>query len=332
MPKEFTRRLFLGGAALAATSCQPTSEGRAGGERSGGPLPKRPLGRTGETPSILALGCGSRLQMYGDEERGIEAVTLALDLGITYLDTAQSYNRGTSETWVGQALQGRRDNVFVASKISVRDYDEALRETERSLERLRTDRIDLLHIHSLKDADDLAAVEAGSLRALRELRDQGVCRFIGVTSHTDPSVLATALERHDFDCTQMALNAAKQGRSANAQEQVDTAAEDSFEHIALPVAIRKNMGVLAMKVTGQEHLVGDGLGQAGIQPLLEYALSLPISAAVVGMPTLDHLRENIQIARGFQPMPADRMQEFSRELAAANKVAMDRHFCLHEDV
>ncbi len=332
MPNECTRRSFLGGAALAAAGCQPTREGRTGGERSVGTLPRRPLGRTGEAPSILALGCGSRLQMYGDEEKGIAAVTLALDLGITYLDTARSYNRGTSETWVGKALQGRRDNVFVASKIAARDYDAALREAERSLERLRTDRIDLLHIHSLRDADDLAAVEAGSLRALRELRDQGACRFIGITSHTDPSVLATALERHDFDCTQMALNGAKQGRSADSREPVDTAAEDSFEHIALPVAVRKNLGVLAMKVTGQESLVGNGPGQAGIQPLLEYALSLPISAAVVGMPTLAYLRENVQIARKFQPMPADRMQEFSRELAAANKVALDRHFRLHEDV
>ena len=65
----------------------------------------------------------------------------------------------------------------------------------------------------LWDDEDLAAAEAGSLKVLMKLRDEGVCRFAGVTSHTYPDTLAKALERHDFDCTQMALNAAMQGRS-----------------------------------------------------------------------------------------------------------------------
>ncbi len=84
---------------------------------------------------------------------------------------------------------------------------------EGSLKRLQTDQIDLIHIHDLKGDDDLAAIEAkdGVLAVLRKLRDQKVTRFIGVTSHTDPTVLKTALERHDFDCTQMALNAALVG-------------------------------------------------------------------------------------------------------------------------
>ena len=270
--------------------------------------------------------------MYGEEEKGIEAVTLALDLGITYLDTAQAYGGGNSETWVGKAMRHRRDEVFLATKVAVRGYDEALRETDKSLERLQTDRIDLLHIHSLQGEEDLAAVEAGSLRAVMKLRDQGVCRFVGITSHSYPDVLAKALERHDFDCIQMALNAAKQGRSENARQPVATLPEDSFETVALPVALRKNMGVLAMKVTGQEQLVGDGPGTAGVQRLLQYALSLPVSSAVVGMPTLEFLRQNAQIVRDFQPMAPDMMQEFSKEMADANKQAMDRHFCCHEDV
>ena len=84
---------------------------------------------------------------------------------------------------------------------------------EGSLKRLHVDQIDLIHIHSLTNEDDLAKIEAkgGVLDTLHKLKDQKMTRFIGITSHTDPTVLAKALERHDFDCTQMALNAALVG-------------------------------------------------------------------------------------------------------------------------
>lgn len=332
MPADLTRRHFLYGAVAATTACQSAQQEHAELPTPAGTLPTRPLGRTGANPSILAMGCGSRLAMYEEEVNAIEALHLALDSGITYLDTAQSYGRGNSETWVGKVMAERRKEVFLATKVAVRGYDEALRETENSLRRLQTDQVDLLHIHSLKDEEDLATIESGSLRAVMELREQGVCRFAGITSHSFPDVLATALERHDFDCTQMALNAAKQGRSTNAREPVDTAPEDSFEAVALPVALRKGMGVLAMKVTGQGSLVGDGPGKGGIGPLLQYALSLPVTAAVVGMPTLEMLRENVNVARAFAPMPAEEMQGFSEEVSDVNKTAMDLHFHCHIDV
>ena len=281
--------------------------------------------------TILAQGCGSRLLKYGDEDRAAEAIHLALDLGVRYFDSAQNYGKGKSETWVGKALKGRRDEVFLATKIKTRDFDEALRETERSLERLQTDRIDLIHIHSLWYPPDLAAVEKGTLKALYRLRDEKVARFIGVTSHVDPKTLTTALERHDFYCTQMALNAALQGRSTKGKN-LSPVPSNSFERIALPVAQRKNLGVLGMKVTAQEGLMGTGSGKAGVEPLLRYTLSLPVAAAVVGMPKLEHVRHNAELARHFEPMPSSEMDEFSREISDANKLALDRHFCRHEDV
>ena len=119
------------------------------------------------------------------------------------------------------------------------------------------------------------------------------------------NTLATALERHDFDCTQMALNAALQGRSTKGKN-LSPVASNSFERIALPVAKRKNLGVLAMKVTAQEGLLGSGSGKAGIEPLLQYTLSLPVAAAVVGMPTLEYVRQNAELAHRFDPMPASR--------------------------
>ena len=324
MADQLSRRHFLGTTVASAVA---TSTAAAGSKT----LPTRVLGRTGERVTILAQGCGSRLLMYGDEDRAAEAIHLALDLGVRYFDSAQAYGKGKSETWVGKALKGRRDEVFLASKIKTRDFDEAMRETERSLERLQTDRIDLLHVHSLWYPDDLAAVERGTLKALYRLRDEKVARFIGITSHVDPKTLATALERHDFDCTQMALNAALQGRSTKGKN-LSPVASNSFERIALPVAKRKNLGVLAMKVTAQEGLLGGGSGKASIEPLLQYTLSLPVAAAVVGMPKLDYVRQNVELARGFEPMPPSQMDEFSREMSDANKVALDHHFCEHEDV
>ena len=333
MPNDLTRRHFLGGSAVAVAGCRSDEQELSTESLPEGVLPARPLGLTGENPSILAMGCGSRLSMYEDEEQGVEALNLALDLGITYLDTAQSYGGGNSETWVGKVMAERRDQVFLATKVRVRDYDEALRATETSLQRLQTDQIDLLHVHSLGDEDDLVAIEAGSLRAIQELRDQRVCRFIGITSHTYPDVLATALRRHDFDCTQMALNAAKQGRSRNAREAVATPPEDSFEAVALPIAVKKNIGVLAMKATGQETLVGDGSGKSDISRLLQYVWSLPsVTAAVVGMPTLEFLRENVAVARNFKPMSTDEMREYSKGMSDANKHVLDRHFESHLDV
>ena len=179
MNDTLSRRRFL---ETTVASAVATSTATAGDKT----LPTRVLGRTGVEVTILAQGCGSRLLKYGDEDRAAEAIHLALDLGVRYFDSAQNYGAGKSETWVGKALKGRRNEVFLVTKIKTRDYDEAMRETERSLKRLQTDRLDLIHAHSLRYEDDLAAVEKGTLRALYRLRDEKVARFIGVTSHVDP--------------------------------------------------------------------------------------------------------------------------------------------------
>src|SRR5262249_53165468 len=152
------------------------------------------------------------LQKYG-EEGAIQAIHTALDQGIGYLDTAYGYGSGRSETWLGQVMKTRRKQVFLATKIEPRDGDQATRILEQSLKRLQTDQIDLIHVHGLTGPDDLEAIEAktGVLQALYKLRDQKMTRFVGITSHSDPTVLKAALERHDFDCVQMALNAALQG-------------------------------------------------------------------------------------------------------------------------
>jgi predicted aldo/keto reductase-like oxidoreductase len=247
------------------------------------------------------------------------------------MDTAYGYGDGVSEARVGKVMVVRRkkDGIFLATKINKRPGDEAMRIIEGSLKRLQTDQVDLIHIHSLTDEDDLRAIEAkdGVLNRLLKLRDQKVTRFIGITSHSDPTVLATALERHDFDCTQMALNAALAGMKEGHGMEINEAMKTSFETVALPVAVRKKMGIIAMKVHAQEGLSGE----APAEKLLYYSLSLPVSLAVVGMPTLDFIEKNVQLAKAFKPLPKSEMQELSARLAAKHKMALDRRFARHID-
>jgi aryl-alcohol dehydrogenase-like predicted oxidoreductase len=256
----------------------------------------------------------------------------AFDLGITYMDTAFGYGNGLSETRVGKVMAVRRkkDGIFLATKIEARKGDEAARTIEGSLKRLQTDQIDLIHIHSLEDEADLAQIEApdGILNRLRKLRDEKVARFIGITCHNDPTVLAKALERHDFDCTQMALNAALAGmKGGHNGMEINEAMKTSFETVALPVAVRKKMGIIAMKIHAQEGLTGE----APAEKLLYYSLSLPVSLAVVGMPTLDFIEQNVQLAKAFKPLPKSEMQELSGRLAPKHKMALDRRFASHRD-
>ncbi len=325
MSHRLSRREFLG----AATS---TALAATGNDR---PMPTRVLGKTGAKVSILAMGCGSRLLSYEKEEAAVEAINLALDLGITYLDTAYGYGNGKSETWVGQVLKTRRKGIWVATKINNRDPEQAQRILEASMKRLQTDHVDLIHVHSLQDEDDLAKVEAkgGVLDVLRKLRDQKVTRFIGITSHYNPAVLKTAIERHDIDCVQMALNGALQGfTNGKGKMVINPAMTTSFEQVALPAARKKNLGILAMKIMGQEELLGPGPGKSDPAKLLQYTLSLQgPAAAVVGMPKLEFVRQNIAWAKAFKPMPKSEMKTLSQRLSDANKVALDWKFQDHVD-
>ena len=247
------------------------------------------------------------------------------------MDTAYGYGSGLSETRVGKVLKERRkkDGIFLATKIEARNGDEAARTVEGSLKRLQTDQIDLVHIHSLEDEEDLKQIEAKGniLDRLLKFRDEKAIRFVGITCHNNPTVLAKALERHDFDCTQMALNAALVGMKSGHGMEINEAMKTSFETVALPVALRKKMGVIAMKIYAQEGLTG----KAPAEKLLYYSLSLPVSLAVVGMPSLDFIEQNVQMTRAFKPLPKSEMQQLSGTLAPKHKMALDRRFAKHVD-
>ena len=308
MSKHISRREFLENMrvrAAAGTSLLLLKE-VAGALPENNVLPTRTLGRTGAKVSILAFGCGSRFLMYKDEDNASAILNRAIDLGITYLDTAYAYGDGQSETRVGKVMAKRRKDVWLATKIPDRTRDEFLRRLEGSLKRLQTDHVDLVHVHSLGQAEDLEKIEAkdGALKGLMEAREQKMARFAGMTSHTNGEIMAKAIERHDLDCVQMALNASRNGR---------------FEELALPAANKKNLGIIAMKVTGQEFLVGEGAGKADMNSLLRYSMSLPVTTAVVGMPKPEMLAHNIEIAKSFSPLTDQEKDRLRQQLGNARE-------------
>ena len=292
-------------------------------------LPRRALGRTGEEVSLLAFGAGSRFLMYEDEDAALAALNEAIDLGITYVDTAHSYGDGQSEERVGKLMPTRRKEIFLSTKLQQRKRDEALRALELSLKRLQVDQLDLVHIHDLSGDEDLAQIEAsdGILEALYRARDEGMTRFIGITCHAAPATLKAALERHDFNCTQMALNAAR-ARIDDAEFKAVRMPVGSFEELALPVANRKGLGIIAMKVFGQEQLLGD----VSVEQLVRYSLSLPVSAAVLGMPKVEHIRQNVEIAREFVPLAEDERAKIAALIPQRRRMALARFFEHHADV
>lgn len=294
-------------------------------------FPTRSFGRTGLKVPIIGFGSGSRFLMYAQDEDAIKALNRAIDLGITYIDTAHAYGNGKSELRIGHVMVSRRKEVILATKIPGRTADLARRQIELSLKRLQTDHLDVLHIHDLKGSADVAAIEArgGVLEALYEARSQKITRAIGITCHAHPTALRTLLERHDFDCTQMALNAGL-ARMADLPTgmKATTADEESFERLALPVAIRKHMGIIAMKVFAQEQL----LGTAPVEKLLAYTLSLPISLASVGMPRPEFIEQNALFARNFKPMSERQRRKLTESIDTRKKLALLRFFSNHRDI
>jgi aryl-alcohol dehydrogenase-like predicted oxidoreductase len=104
-------------------------------------------------------------------------------------------------------------------------------------------------------------------------------------------------------------------------------AQPSFETVALPVALRKKMGVTAMKIFAQDALVG----QASPDKLIHYSMSLPVAATVIGMPKVEHIEANVTVAKAFRPLPMDEMKRMSGELAPKNRFAIDTYFRNHVD-
>ncbi|HEY9618890.1 MAG TPA: aldo/keto reductase [Crinalium sp.] len=175
-----------------------------------GEIPRRPLGRTGVTVSAIGLG-GATLGQAKSLDEAIRITHEAIDNGITFMDNAWEYNNHRSEEWMGQALQGRRDNVFLMTKVCThgRDRRVAMQQLEESLRRLRTDHVDLWQIHEVIYYNDPELIfrQDGVIEALDQAKREGKVRFVGFTGHKDPAIhLEMLSHNYSFDTVQMPIN------------------------------------------------------------------------------------------------------------------------------
>ncbi|MGI6572078.1 MAG: aldo/keto reductase [Fermentimonas sp.] len=208
-----------------------------------------------------------------------------------------------------------------------------MRQVDISLERLQTDHIDLLLIHWLKaNETDILGQKGYSVETFYKLREQKVARFIGVSSHDQPLEMKRFIERYEFDCVQMVLNAAMVGVTEPGWRLAPEVSNPSFEAVTVPAAQKKNMGIIAMKTLGYGHLLGSSPEKADAQTLMRYAWSLPIASAIVGMTNLEEVEQNARWASTFRKMTRYEMQELSNRLSSANKVAFTNFLATHSDL
>ena len=205
--RTFVKRTIGAGIVLAAApmyySCNPyKSKG----------LPTALLGNTGVEVPKLAFGLGSRWCTINSEDEALDLLTFALDNGLYYWDTAHSYenkqNGVVSEERIGKILKTRRSEVFLSTKISTRDPDEAMRNIELSLKRLQTDKLDILKIHSINSEEDnkIISQKGGLIDIVQKMKEQGVTRFVGFSGHGNAEAMKTMANRGDFDTMLIAMN------------------------------------------------------------------------------------------------------------------------------
>ena len=158
-------------------------------QNSGNSIPLRQFGKADVKISALGHGRPSPGRR-DDEQTAIRIVQEAVDGGITFFDNCWEYHRGKSEIWMGKGLKGRRDKVFLMTKVCThgRDAELAMQMLEQSLNRLQTDHLDLWQIHgvSFENDPELFIRPNGAAEALRKAKEQGKVRFVGFTGHKDP--------------------------------------------------------------------------------------------------------------------------------------------------
>ena len=263
-----------------------------------GTIPMRPFGKSGVSVSALGLG-GHHLGAAADQKTAIEIVHAAIDGGVGFFDNCWEYNRGQSEVWMGAALKGYRDKVFLMTKVCThgREGRMATQMLEESLRRLQTDHLDLWQIHgvSFENDPDLFIRPNGAAEAMLKAKKEGKVRFLGFTGHKHPQLHLKMLNvGFEWDSVQMPLNA------------FDATSRHSFEREVLPVLRERGIAALGMKpINGHGEPVDRGVLTG--EEALRYAMSLPVTTTITGVERQDILLQDLGVAQGFTPMSPQEM-------------------------
>lgn len=290
------RRVFVGAplAGLFARTAKPKA----------GDVPMRKFGRTGVQLSIIGQG-GAKLAYLRTKEAAREHVRYALDLGINYFDCARSYWDGHSEEVYGDVLPPARKSIFLTTKSLKRTRAEAEAELHASLRAMKTDYVDLWQMHNVRTNKEIEQIfgPGGAIEAFEAARKTGKCRFIGFSAHFDPAIGLKMLNAYDgYDTILMPLHAADPHYL-------------SFEKGVLPEAVKRGVAIQAMKLFGSAVL----LRSLHVSECINYSLSLPVHAAVVGCSSHGHWDDDIRAVRRFKKLSRGEMDTISARVAGAGR-------------
>ena len=313
---ELTRRDFIKASTAGAMLL---AGGTATAVEQTGKLPHRTLGRTGVRVPILGLGTVA-VGAIADARTAHRLIHRAIDLGVTYIDTAPSFTGyRMAQKYLAPVLKERRKEVFIATKCLRTDWDGTRRLLEANLKELGVDQVDLAYAHAIGhkvySVDQLAGPR-GTLAALEQARKDGLCRFVGMTGHNRPEKFVQVLQRRDIDVMMNAVNIVDRHTYG-------------FETLVWPLARKKQVGLVAMKVFG---------GAIGVKPCkmpaelrhasFRFALSVPgVVLNVIGMGTVHELEQNVEWAKTFKPMTpeeAEQLKSRTVELARQWGTHLDR--------
>jgi len=264
-------------------------------------IPKRKLGKTGVDVTILGLGGEGILRTYGYEREAYALINRAIDLGITYFESARAYSG--SESYYGRSLRERRKEIFLTSKSHARNKKGALLHLQETLSNMKTDHLDLWQVHDVRTKEEMEEIfgPKGALEAFVEAKDKGLVRFIGVTGHHDPLITKQCLHQFDFDTVLIPVNPAEP-------------AYKSYLTEVITPAMNKGMGIVGMKVYFRGFAAKLPWFET-MEPFFRFALSQPITTAVIGCDDLEQLKENVRFAESFSLMTEKETQELIRNVS-----------------
>jgi uncharacterized protein len=289
MKTRFTRRRFLQTAAVTTTAAM--LPGIAGNVSAVTPdkaslkaeeLPKRRLGRTNRMVSCIGFGSGSRYcNWVADDVILQKHIDHAISLGITYFDSARIYGNGVSEERYGKFLTPKyRKQIFLNSKSMERTYDGVMKDIETSLKTLKTDYLDMYTMHGIDQVEDVNTLLGanGGYKAFLKLKNEGVVKNICFSYHKWNEASQKCFTEFDIDVVMCVINAARFNGN-----------EDNL----IPQALKRDLGIIAIKIMGQNALIGNVTGD----DLLRYALTMPFSVANVGMDGFAPLESCVEVAK-----------------------------------
>jgi aryl-alcohol dehydrogenase-like predicted oxidoreductase len=276
-------------------------------------LPKRKLGKTGV--EVTMLGVGGYHIGWTTEKEAEEVIEAAIDGGVRFFDTAHGYGGGESERRYGKYLNPKyRDDIFLMTKSTAKNYDTARSELEESLRRLKTDQVDLWQLHSLTSPDDTdGRIKNGVLRFAEEALKEGKTKYVGFTGHSSPYAHLRMLEQAGdsglFSTLQMPINV------------VDAASEHSFVEKVIPKSMDYEIGLLAMKTLAagrffksteiQDEVIWESESpvvpkHVSLQDAIYFSWSMPVSVLITGAENVTLLNEKIEMAKNFSKLSEDR--------------------------